>query len=520
MAVQAEVVSAEALPHENAQHTASLAANNLTGVDAFRRPVFNPRDQFDRYMADVKRTELMSPSTLIMVARQSYQARYEIYKTLSQFPPCADAVVEQFECYEREGFQLSGFIDSYGDQSVEAKDALAMLNERLGQGKVENSLEEEESRRRGLEMLRAHWQLYKDADPAMRANRNSMVRKRLSHTFLYFGFRYAEFERLCRIFEDVTFEVQRFADLFVALVPDTAFLHILDRFTDDDVQAIMHKINGPDQQRFYRDASRLRQRLQDIGLSIRECIELRSDYEYHKKEIDRLNNSIVEANLLLSASRAIRQRPHDDRLFDTCQEANEGLITAVNRFSYWKGYKFATYACRWIDQRLQRNRQHTVNSDFPVPISIVNRGFKINQVREKHGESAGARPLTAAQVAKRVGCSREQVDEVTVAFNALSHSEELAMAIPCEQTSASSLAELSEVQTIVRKALELLPDKKKREVCRLRWGIGDFEPLSLSEVGKVMGLSTERVRNIESECMKALSRCTLSGQMRELIADN
>jgi RNA polymerase sigma factor (sigma-70 family) len=110
------------------------------------------------------------------------------------------------------------------------------------------------------------------------------------------------------------------------------------------------------------------------------------------------------------------------------------------------------------------------------------------------------------------------VDEVAVAFNALTNAEEVAMAVPCEVTSASSLAEESEIQSVVREALDMLPDTK-REVCRLRWGIGDIEPMSLHEIGRVLGLSTERVRNIETEGKQFLARCSLAGRMRELLVE-
>lgn len=515
MAAQAELsldAAAPLPPSTTPELGIPKAANDNHG----RQPVFSPKDQFNRYMADVKRTALMSPEKLTQVARESYKCRYGILKTLSQFPPCAEALVDQFREYDAMGFKLNGFVDSYGDQSVAAKDALAMLNKDLGKGKVEDSLSEEDSRRRGLEMLRAHWQAFKHADASVRQSATSPVRKRLSHTFLYFGLRHEEFTRLCNIFEETTFEIQRFADLFVSLATQSAHLHILDHFTDEDVQAITRVVPEQDRRRFFADATRLRQRLQDTGLSIRECIVLRSDYDHHKREMERLNNEIVEANLLLAARQAIRQRPHDDRLFDACQEANMGLLKAVNLFSYWKGYKFATYACQWINQRLQLNKQATVNSDFPVPVSIVNRGVKIHKAREQHGEHLGNRPLTAAQVAQEIGCTPSQVDEVAVAFSAVTNAEEVAVAVPCESTSASSLAEESEVQVIVREALSTLPEKK-REICRLRWGIGTKEPLSLAEIGKVFQLSTERVRDIECEGLRFLSRCSYASRMRELL---
>ena len=515
MAALAEIASSGAAQQPSSQSQsfdAALAAN----TQHFRRPTSDPRDQFDRYMADVKKTALMSPETLTQVARDSYASRYGMLKAMSNFPPCAEAVVKQFQHYQSRGFKLNGFLDSYGDQSVAAKDVLARLNESHGQGKVEDALIEEETRRRGLETLSGHWCAFRDADPAIRSSTNSTVHRRLSHTFLYLGFRYDEFLRLCKIFEDVTCEIQRFADLFVSLATNSEHLHILDQCSEADIHAIMLKVPTENKQRFYREATSLLNRLRNIGLSMRQCIELRADYDFHKSEMKRLNNRIVESNLLLAAREALRQRPADDRLFDACQEANEGLISAVNRFAYWKGYRFATYACTWIKQRVQRNHQHTINSDFPVPISIVNRRTKIHRVREAHGEYAGERPLTAKQIADKVGCTREQVDEASVAFNAVTNSEEVTASISSELRPATVLAEQLEMAEVIQEALGRLPDIKA-EVCKLRWGLEGTGPLSLREIGTVLNLSTERVRNIETEALRKLANCQLAGRMRELL---
>lgn len=514
MAANAQTVMAGALPPQSALSQSPSEPAARATLDG--RQVSSPLAQFDQYMANVKKTPVMPTDMLIARAREAYRAKYNILQTLSHFPPCAQSIVEQFEHYEQSGFKLSGFIESYGDQSLAAKDALLELNTLHGKGKVEDALGEEDARRRGLKTLSEHCRAFRHAIDNGDAPARAKLKKRISHSFLYFGFRTSEFERLCKIFEDISFEMQRFADLFVAMATKREHLHVLDRLTDHDVQALTKTVPVENRHRFYIEATRLRRRLDDIGLSMRECISLRADYDFCKAEMNRINNRIVESNLLLAARQAIRQNPHDDRLFDACQDANEGLIIAVSRFSYWKGYKFATYACRWIDQRLQRNRQQTVNSDFPVPISIVMRGTKINRVRHKHGEHIGNRPLTAAQVAREVGCTREQVDEVAVAYNAVTNSEEVVAALPCDQTSASSLVEDDERRRIVAEALHLLDDTR-REVCRLRWGLGDGMPRSLNEVGAVLGLSIERVRNIETEVLRKLARCSLVGRMRELV---
>lgn len=477
----------------------------------------NPRDLFDRYMADVKKTALLPADELKAIARESYRAKYEILKVLSDFPPCAEALAEQYHYHREKGFQMGNFLDSYGDQSLQAKDALAEANERLGKDAVEDAIEDEELRYQALKTFSAYVGIYQNAEPHVRRSSCSAVRKHISSTFRFFGLRHDEFVRQCKIFEDITYEVQRFADMLIEMATCKDHLTILDKLTEDDIDRIARRIRCEDRQRFHVEATRLCRRLDAIGLSLRECTTLRSDYQHHKTIMETQNNRIVEANLLLAAREAIRQRPEDDRLFDVCQEANEGLMQAAMRFAYWKGFAFSTYACQWIGQRLGREKARTHNSDFPIPFSIATRAAKICKIREEHGEYMGEQPLSVSEIAKKANCTVAQVDEVSVAYNALTNCEMVAAAVPCDSGDASTFAEQENLKAVVHKALARMP-QPKQDICRQRWGIGSTKTMTLQQLASEYDLTIERVRKIEMEGLKFLRSCSYSDSMRELYA--
>ena len=516
MAAQVELAlqPAAQLP---SQHTQSLEEAIESVSRTGTSPARGPRELFDRYMADVKKTALLSPEKLNAIAREAYIARYKVLKTLSLFPPCSSALIEQFQFHRDKGFTLGNFLTGYGDQSVEAKDALAQFNKDLGKDVADDTIEDEELLDLALNNLAAYSKVYKNAEPHVRRSPNSAIRKKISETYRYIGLRYAEYERHCDLFEQLTHEVQRFADFFLSLATQPEHLGLLDRFSEADINKVATKVPCESRRQFHIEATRLRLLLDDIGLSIRECLELRADYDFHRAEQERAVNEIIKSNLLLSARQAIRQRPEDDRLFDTCQEANEGLIIAAYRYDYWKGFAFSTYACHWINQRLGREKNRTINSDFAVPVSIATRATKIFRLREKAGEYHGAPQLTAAQIASKVNCTVAQVDEAQTAYNAITNCEELYTSIPCHKTDASCVAQHADMKKVVREALDTLPGNK-REICKLRWGIDTKAPMTLAQLSERFDITVERVRLIEHEGLAFLRKCSYSDDLRDLLA--
>jgi RNA polymerase sigma factor (sigma-70 family) len=518
MPAQQQISEGPATPHPTAGTRVPTETPN--GKSLSTRLVLSPRGQFDRYMADIKRTALLSPEKLVSIARAAYVHRHNIQKTLSKFPPCLQALAERFEHHKENNFKLTNFVTAYGDQSVEARDHLYELNRKSGRDEACNMLnikkspENQERLQKTLENFSQYCVLLRDPDPEARRSSFSWILSKLSDTYMYMAFRYEEIERHRQIFEEITSQCQDFADLLFSLVDPEDYDSLVDSFTTNDIEPITKLIPERDQVRFRTDALRMQRILDTVGLSIRDIIRLRTTYFHHVSEQQRLVNDIVQANLLLSAREAIRFRPKDDRLFDTCQEANEGLIIAAYRFDYWRGFAFSTFACWWIKQRLLRDRDHSINGVFPIPCSIATRAAKIHKARAEIGHDPENAPSSSV-LASKVNCTVSQVDEAIQAYSPVVNSDEVFAVLETKHPDTSQVAELEDLQSVVRMALDTLPEKK-RDVCKMRWGIGYPQRMTLSEVSKLHGITKERARNIEQEGLKFLREGEFAQQLAEL----
>jgi RNA polymerase primary sigma factor len=264
------------------------------------------------------------------------------------------------------------------------------------------------------------------------------------------------------------------------------------------------------------------EKLADNGGSLRP--ETRLDLEWIADDGRRAKNHLLEANLRLVVSLAKRYTGRGMLFLDLIQEGNLGLIRAVEKFDYTKGYKFSTYATWWIRQAITRAMADQART-IRIPVHMVEVINKLARVQRQMLQDLGREP-TPEELAVELDMTPEKVIEVQKYGR-----EPISLHTPLGEDGDSEFGDLIEdseaIQpgeavsfTLLQEQLHSVLDtlsEREAGVVSMRFGLTDGQPKTLDEIGKVYGVTRERIRQIESKTMSKLRHPSRSQVLRDYL---
>lgn len=531
---------------------AEEVASALASVDSeFGRTT----DPVRMYMREMGSVELLSREGEIAIAKRIEEGMNQMLTTLASQPQMIAEVLNDYDRVEKGEFRLSDIISGYVEPNIfveednlEKTDASLLDDEEDEEGESGGGdfLEEEETgpdpevaRERFAELR----QLYEDAiaaDKKHGSDHKKALEKReaLSKCFMDIKLASRQFNKLSRkmrtLLDEVRTQERHIMNLCVnkARMPRKAFI---SSFLNNETNVGWHeqhigKSYYKDLESFIPDIQRSQKKLvtleEQMRMRIATIKETNRRMSIGEAKARRAKKEMVEANLRLVISIAKKYTNRGLQFLDLIQEGNIGLMKAVDKFEYQRGYKFSTYATWWIRQAITRSIADQART-IRIPVHMIETINKLNRISRQILQETGLEP-TPEELSKRMDLPEDKIRKVLKIAK-----EPISMETPIGDDEDSHLGDFIEDTNIespvdfatnnglseaTQKILNTLTPREAK-VLRMRFGINMNTDHTLEEVGKQFDVTRERIRQIEAKALRKLRHPSRSEQLRSFLED-
>ncbi len=530
---------------------AEEVATALASVDSeFGRTT----DPVRMYMREMGSVELLSREGEIAIAKRIEEGMNQMLTTLAYQPQMIADVLADYDKVERGEYRLSDIISGYVEPNIFADEdaidkpvAIIEEEEEGGEGEAggdgfldeETGPDPEIAKERFTELRK----LYTDAIASEKRNgithkKTLQKREALAKYFMDIKLAPRQFNKLSRkmrsLLDEIRMHERHIMNLCVnkGKMPRKAFISSfinnetnLEWFTQHE-----SKNYYIDLEKYLGEIQRSQKKLvalqEQMKMTIAEIKEVNRRMSIGEAKARRAKKEMVEANLRLVISIAKKYTNRGLQFLDLIQEGNIGLMKAVDKFEYQRGYKFSTYATWWIRQAITRSIADQART-IRIPVHMIETINKLNRISRQLLQETGVEP-TPEELSKRMDLPEDKIRKVLkIAKEPISMEtpigddedshlgdfiEDINQESPIEAATSSGLSEATQ------KILNSLTPREAK-VLRMRFGINMNTDHTLEEVGKQFDVTRERIRQTEAKALRKLRHPSRSEQLRSFLED-
>ena len=546
-----ELLMAESTTDEE---VAEAAAQALATVES---EIGRTTDPVRMYMREMGTVELLTREGEIEIAKRIEDGINQVQCSVAEYPEAITYLLDQWDLYEAEEIRLSDIIIGFVDPNEEAN--LAPTATHIGSDLSKEELEEEDDDSEGdeeeedtgpdpelarekFDALRKQYAKTRDAIEAK--GRSNATAKRqiaaLSEVFKEFRLIPKQFDRMVKNMRGMMDRVRIQERLIMkhcvaqAKMPKKDFIKAFaGNETSTDWYFKILKSNKPYvlvletfQEDIERSVSKMNAVEAETGLCIADIKDINRRMSIGEAKARRAKKEMVEANLRLVISIAKKYTNRGLQFLDLIQEGNIGLMKAVDKFEYRRGYKFSTYATWWIRQAITRSIADQART-IRIPVHMIETINKLNRISRQMLQEMGREP-TPEELSERMIMPEDKIRKVLKIAK-----EPISMETPIGDDEDSHLGDFIEDTTIIQPldsatggslkdaTQDVLAGLTQREakVLRMRFGIDMNTDHTLEEVGKQFDVTRERIRQIEAKALRKLRHPSRSEQLRSFLDD-